>query len=181
MALFQVDIEKRMFLNNNDYYWTNVYYVDAADQATAMSYGAAIANIERTVHAANVSYTKLRARPMPHGSGEGSVQTLSVDGTRATPSDWLPMYNTVRVDFFVPIGRPSRKYLRVVLGEADQTTGNLTSAFMSTVGTGYSGPMAGLSYLRDVDGQAFSGVAVVEAVQMRQLRRGSKRKLGPVI
>lgn len=182
MPLYQVDIEKSFLVNAaQTVYWTNSYHVNAADQAAATTAGLAIVEIERDVHYNSVVFTKMRARPAVVGA-LGNITSLNVTGDRASAGqDMLPLFNTVRIDFNTAVGRPSRKYIRGPVAEADQTAGNLTSTMQTLFSTSYRAPLLALGSYVDVDGEAFVSGQVYAPVQMRQLRRGSKRKTTPVI
>lgn len=182
MPLFQVDIEKSFLLNSvQTVYWTNVYHVNAADQAAATTAGLAIVEIERDVHYNSVIFTKMRARPAVVGS-LGNITSLNVTGDRAAAGlQMLPLFNTIRVDFNTAVGRPSRKYIRGPIAETDQDGGNLVSAMQTLFSTSFRAPLLALGSYVDVDGEAFVSGQVYVPVQMRQLRRGSKRKTTPVI
>jgi hypothetical protein len=182
MPTYQVDIEKSA-LNpaGNTVYWTNVYHVTAADQATAVTRGTSIVNIEKAVHAANTAFTKMRVQNVIPDGMSGSIIPLSGAGSRTTPSDFLAMFNTARVDFAKATGRPNRKYLRLFIGELETTSGVLTAAFITTLTSNYLSPILALGYVCDAAGRVITSGAIALQVQMRQLRRGSKRRTTPVI
>ena len=182
MPVYQVDIEKTALSPaSTQVYWTNVYHVSAPDQATAVGQGNNIVTIEKTVHAANTTFTKMRVRNVSVLGMAPSIVPLTGTGGRATPADYLPMYCTARVDFGKATGRPNRKYLRVFLGESDQANGNLTSTFENTMQVSYANQILALGFICDSDGTLISSADAITQVQMRQLRRGSKRVTTPVI
>lgn len=182
MPLFQVDIEKSIVRNQaQTIYWTNVYHVDAVDMAAAVANGAIIANWERAITYASVAFTKMRTR-LAGSTGEGTLTTLTGNGSRsASGVTLLPLFDVVRVDFTVGLGRPSRKYLRGCLAEVDIDGDVLTSTMLTLVSNSYATPLTDSTWYVDVDGQAITGFAVLTPVAMRQLRRGSKRKVAPVL
>lgn len=182
MPVYQVDIEKTALSPaSQQVYWTNVYHVQAPDQATAVTQGSAIVTLEKVIHAANTTFTKMRVRNVSVLGMAPSIVPLTGTGGRTTPSDYLPMYCVLRVDFGKATGRPCRKYLRIFIGEGDQSNGNLLTGFESSMQTGYATPILALGYICDADGTLISSADVVTQVQMRQLRRGSKRRTTPVI
>jgi hypothetical protein len=172
-------VEKRLGTE----YWTNVYHVQAADQAVAQAAANNIVSIERGLHYEVVEITKYRLSPYP-GPSEGTVYPINVFGLAGPAGDMLPLFNVVRADFPAPVGRPSRKYYRGALTEGDQANGNLVEARAAAVQTalarlGQEGDLA--AALVDVDGQALADARVSRLVGMRQLRRGSRRRLAPII
>jgi hypothetical protein len=182
MPVYQVDIEKTA-LNpaSQQVYWTNVYHVSAPDQATAVSQGSSIVTIEKTIHSTLITYTKMRVRNVSVLGMAPTIVPLTGTGGRATATDYLPMYCCCRVDFGKATGRPNRKYLRIFILEGDQVNGNLTAAAEGSFQTNYATPILSLGYVCDADGTLISSADVITQVQMRQLRRGSKRRTTPVI
>jgi hypothetical protein len=182
MPTYQVDIEKSTFNSaGNTVFWTNVYHVQAADQATAVTRGNSIVTIEKTIHSVNVNYTKMRVRNVLEDGMSGTIVPLTGTGGRTTPADYLPMYCTVRVDFSKATGRPNRKYLRTFIGEADQQNGTLLATYQTFITTNFTSPIVALGYVCDEAGRVVTVGATQNLVQMRQMRRGSKRKVTPVI
>jgi hypothetical protein len=182
MPVYQVDIEKTMVLSTgNTYYWTNSYHVVAADQATATGHGNSIVTLEKTVHAANQTFTKMRVRNVSVLGMSPTIVVLSGNGGRSTPADVLPAYCTLRVDFGKAVGRPCRKFLRINLGESEQANGIITGGMIASTLAAYVTPLVTLGVVSDSDGDIITSGTILAPVQMRQLRRGSKRKVGPVI
>lgn len=177
MAIYEITLEKtQLNPQNQSIYWSNVYHCNAADLASAQSIANTVFTAERNIHAPAVTFTKFRVRPAVVGA-QGAITTLNTAGTRTGVSgDYLPLYNTLRVDFNTAVGRPSRKYLRLPIFESDQSNGQLVAATMTQINTNYVTPIQSLTGLCDVDGEAFVSVVARSEVQMRQLRRGSKRK-----
>jgi hypothetical protein len=182
MPTYQVDIEKQMNLpTGNTYYWTNSYHVSAPDQATAVVSGNAIVVLEKTIHAANQTFTKMRVRNVSVLGMSPTIVVLSGAGGRSTPADILPAYCTLRVDFGKAVGRPCRKYLRINLGETEQANGLITGGMIASTNAAYVVPLVAMNVVCDSDGDLITSGTIQAPVQMRQLRRGSKRKVGPVI
>lgn len=92
----------------------------------------------------------------------------------------MPLFAVLRVDLTVVGSRPSRKYLRGVLAE-NNTDGpyNLVASAVTSFTNLYAAPLAGVAGLVDVDGEEITGAVVYPKVGMRQLRRGSKKKVIP--
>jgi hypothetical protein len=176
MATFQIDIEK----NWTTEYWTNVYHVAATDLDDAKDQAELIIAVEQDIHNTAFTITKYRVSPYP-GPSEGSIVAVNAPG-EGPSGDMLPLFNVIRVDFPAPVGRPSRKYYRNGLTEAEQANGELSD----TARDGYQAVVDGLTtnpdiHLVDVDGQVLGVGNVFKAVGMRQLRRGSRRRTEPII
>lgn len=177
MPIFQVDIQK----NLDTEYWTNVYHVQAADRAEAATIADDILSAERSIHQTRVVFPSMRIAPYP-GPSEGTIVVVGLTG--GAPNDpYLPLFNVLRVDFSTPVGRPSRKYYRIPIPESVQENGVLSTSFQTDFSTAYNLAMAPLygGQLVDVDGQPLTFGRLIPNVGMRQLRRGSKRRLEPVI
>lgn len=178
MPLWQVDIEKVLLGE----YWTNRYIVEAADLAAAAIVGDNIVEIEQSVHYNIVTFTKVRTSDRVPLTDVYAIRSINQPGILAGLTDYLPLFNVVRVDFTtIGGGRPSRKYLKMPVPESAQSNGVLAPAFVTQVQADYADLMADLEGYVDVDGQLFSSGSVSPFVGMRQLRRGSKRRAVPVI
>jgi hypothetical protein len=69
-----------------------------------------------------------------------------------------------------------------VLSEQDQTNyGELEASAQTFFSTNYGQPVAAVPEYVDVDGQPILTSSVFKSVGMRQLRRGTKRRLQPII
>jgi len=177
MALYQVDIEKQL----DTEFWTNVYHVDVTDLSNAIGAGTTLVNIERTIHLDAVTFTKFRVRPYPSSGNTGTIVPVGELGQNTGQGAYIPLWNTLNVVFGVATGRPSRKYLKLPIPEASQTNGTFIQAFLDDWQEQYADAMQALDFLVDVDGQNILTVRVQPKVGMRQLRRGSKRRLQPII
>ena len=171
--IYKVDIQKQY----QNTYWTNVYYVNQPDLASASAAATTIVNVERTIHAPAVNFDKVRVSDL----SSTQYQTISVNqpGQRSVTGDFLPLFNVLRVDFNVAGGRPSRKYLRLPVAESDQSNGIFTSSALQSLATGYAIPTS--TGICDESGSPFTSTSFQERVGMRQLRRGSRRRTTPVI
>jgi len=117
MPVFKVDIEKQYGTE----FWTNVYYVDAASLTLAHAVAAEIVNAEQEIHLVSVNFTKYRTSDLLPDTDQYISTALNSPGERGFAGDPLPLFNVVRVELSVGIGRPGRKYLRGILCEGDIT------------------------------------------------------------
>lgn len=178
MPLFSLDIEKSV----PGEFWTNRYIINTPDITVAVSIGNQVVSIEREIHKPGVQFTRFRVSDLDPDTDLYSIQAIALPGLAppATAGN-LPLFNVVRVDFNTGTGRPSRKYLRTPVGEADQIDGNLEPTYAQFIHQTYTIPMLGIDEFVDVDGQAFVSGATHQYVAMRQLRRGSRRRQTPVL
>lgn len=176
MPLYQVDVEKQV----GGEYWSNRYLFNVASLTEAAGKMTAIVDAEAPLYHPDVRITKARASDFNPLTDNYSVVQYARAGGRSAGS-LAPLFNVVRIDFNTGSGRPSRKYLRGVL-----FTGNLAPNFqvdpnLSPALSAYGTAILGLVGFCDPQMQAFTNAQVHPYVAMRQLRRGTKRKLKPII
>lgn len=178
MALWRLVSEKYF----NGTYWSNTYVLQADNLADAVDAAQAVRNVEKTAHFNTVAFTKYRVSDVLVDTDVYQVITENDTGDLiAGGQELLPLFNRIRVDFnTVGGGRPSRKYLCPPVAESFQASGVLVPASLGFM-PGYIAGMLAIPEFVDVDGQAFSGGSYTLVVGMRQLRRGSKRKVLPII
>jgi hypothetical protein len=173
MVLFQADIEKST--NSGNVRWSNRYIINVASTAEGLAIASQIKNAERDIHSGAILFEQLRVGPFPIvGAGGGAIQPLGVPGNRVTSGDFLPLFNVARCDFGTLIGRPSRKYLRVGITEADTGGMEISGTLLAAMQT-YVVVMLDMLEFVDVDGQSFISGVAKPTIAMRQLRRGSKK------
>lgn len=175
MAIFKVDIEKQL----ESEYWTNRYLVIAEDLDEALSIGSTLSAVERTFHDVSVLFTKYRASDTVVGSDVYVTVPLNQAGLRNIGSQLLTLFNTFRLDMTVGVGRPSRKYYRGCLAEGEVVFNSL-SAGLITEFESLTADLLSVA-LCDPQGTPITGLTVFPRVQMRQLRRGSRRRATPII
>lgn len=176
--LWKVDIEKKL----GSEYWTNVYYVFAEDLATAHGIAQNIVQIERAITATGVTFTKYRTSDVVPGTDIFVSTNNNEAGLRpVTMAGLLPLFNVARFDLSAEAGRPSRKFMRAVLQESDITFDAIDPGILAELDANYSQPLELIEELRDIDSQGIVDVQLYPLVGMRQLRRGSKRRLAPVL
>lgn len=170
---YQVDIEKFMGTE----FWTNRYIVRADSLQLATDLGQQIVGIERAVHDARVSFTKLSVRTRIQGDGRYTTTTLNLTGNVSNPGvELAPLFVVARVDFNAEEGRPSRKYLRGVINEVNLQGMRIASDAVAFINQNYASPLASLADFVDVDMQELVSGSCSQNTGMRQLRRGSKKK-----
>lgn len=175
---WRVTIEKYLAVAGE--YWTNVYFLDASNQAEAETAAANLTSMERQFHAAPVLFTKWRVDDGQPNTDVYKTQAVNLNGSRDNGLvELMPLFVCCRVDISVAGGgRPSRKYYRGVLLESDVNGMTINGSFiLNSVATAFIG--APLGDIADPDNQAAVSASVSPIVAMRQLRRGSKKKLTP--
>lgn len=176
MSMYKIDILKA----GHGEFWTNVYYVDTADITVAVNRGLLIAAAERGILLTSVVQERMRVSTMTPGDDIYTIVPIEGAGSVGDSAP-LPLFNVVRVDLSASTGRPGRKYLRGCLGEMEVAGDILTTSFRAQVQANYVDEILSIDELRHVDGQTYQSGVVFNAIGMRQLRRGSKRKAGEII
>lgn len=176
MPLFQLDIEK----SYQGEFWTNRYILEATDVNATLGTANIIVDAEQDVHNNIINFTKYRVSDIVKGTDNYVIVPINSVGGRVSVGSILPLFNVARVDFGVGIGRPSRKYLRIGFTEAD-IDGSVIVPALVTALQNYGALLVSLAQFVDVDAQPITSSAVVGTLQMRQLRRGSRRRTQPVI
>lgn len=174
---YVVDVEKAIGVET----WTNVYYVAAASRAEALVDAAAIAQVERFIHCTDVTFTRVRVRQVSQLASAGSQQVIGQQGLFGSNAN-LPLFVCTRVLFTQSDSRPSVKYLRGCAGATEAVNRFFwTTGYMNQVSTEYCVRLAQLTFLRSKDGAPFQSFVPQPKIAEHQLRRGSKRRLVPVL
>lgn len=174
--VWEISIEKQLGTE----YWINVYHADVATQAEAKQVGDEIVGVERGVSQLQIGFTKMRVRQVSEIAGPGTVYPIGLTGTAENQS-YLPLFNVVRVDFAVPVGRPSRKYLKLPTPAASVVNGSFGPTTVAYFNSNYVTPLLAIPGICASDGQELLSGAAQSAVGMRQLRRGTRKKSTPII
>lgn len=175
-APFETTIEKSLYGE----FWVNRYYLDAPDLASASALAEQIYDAERTIHRAMVVFTKLSVRSTVLNDFVYQSIPLNQPGLNANPTgNMMPLFAVARVDLSVAASKPSRKYLRGVLSEDDVNAMDVSSTMVTFINTNYVNVIAGIAGLCDPQKADIYGGACSPKTGIRQLRRGSKKKLIP--
>jgi len=177
MPLFSLDIEKEL----GGEFWTNRYILELDDITQAVLAGNTITGFELAIHYDIVNFTKYRVSDLNPETDVYVIVPIGAAGERTFVGSYLPLFNVVRVDFPAGTGRPSRKYLRLPINENEVDNGVLASGLIALINSEYGVPLGDFELFVDVDGQPIGTGIVSPKVAMRQLRRGSRRKVTPVI
>lgn len=163
-------------------YWTNRWLLDLAspgDVSQAMVL--AVASVEQNFHATSVTIVSARVSDMVEGTDNFYIYPLNLVGGISDGGDPLPGYVTFRADMGVGPGRPLRKYWRTYVGESQIVGGVWAPAYVANAQTLLEGLMISVPTICDPQGNQWTSVAVKSNLQMRQLRRGTRKPLTPVI
>jgi len=177
MPIYQIDVQAQLAGE----YFSNVWHVNATDYVQALGWADAIAEITASQSHSSVVVDKARVALYPLAGGQGTVRSYALQGGQGD-YDYLPLFNIVRVDWQPALGRPSRKYMRFPVNEGIQIKGIMSPGQVAAYQTGFVlAIQVQVPGLCDIQGRPFVDGVVFAQVGMRQLRRGSKRRLQPII
>lgn len=177
MPVFRLVIEK--YHQTSAEYWVNRYFINAASMADATLASNGVVDAEKALYTSDVMITKSHIDDNVPNTINFETTIRNITGTRpSVAGDRMPLFNVARVDFSVAGGgRPSRKYLRSVLYELDASFTSIVAGVVTMLQT-YADSVAA-SGVCDPQGQDFISGSPWKAPAMRQLRRGSKKKIVP--
>lgn len=174
----KVDIQKV----RSAMYWTNRYLLDVDDPGdVSLAMVTEIAEREQNFHASTVTIISARVSDMVEGTDNFYIYPLNLVGSQSDGGEPVAGFITLRVDFGVGPGRPCRKYYRTYVGEDKTTGGSWAATHVAAVQTVMTNMIALIPTLCDPQGNHWVNAAVKSNLQMRQLRRGTRKKLEPVI
>lgn len=176
----KLDVQKS--LGAGQMYWTNRYLLDYADPSAVPSgeFNAIVAG-ERAMHSNLVQFVSLRISDIVEGTDNYIVWPLTGTGGVIPTGNPLPGWVTYRVDFGFGAGRPGRKYYRVYVGEGQQNGNVWETSYRGDVQALMNTMIAAAPSICSPDGVNVITAVAKNELQMRQLRRGTKRPLTPVI
>lgn len=165
---------------SNGEHWVNTYNLqEAYDAAAATTAAQTIVAFERGLYLTNVLITHYNLSDGVEDTDAYFSVPVNQAGQVTPSGDTAPLFNTLRIDFSkLGGGRPGRKYYRGVLHEA---VVNAFGALSSTAISTWQTAAQTMADNTSAGGTNFTYVtaAVYPYVQMRQLRRGSKKKITP--
>lgn len=183
MATFQVTIQK----TDGHEFWTNDYFLDSSDLGLAHNTATTvIAPAEQGIHNNLITINKARTSTVAPADFTFLTTDLDLVGTYGDDANPLPLFNVVRVDIAVGLGRPGRKFYRLGWGvnrttplyrwmatEASNVTTAVEAMRLACDGAG--------TPITNKRGDLWVNAVAFPLIGMRQLRKGSKRKEEPVI
>lgn len=176
MPLFKLDIQKS-YANET---WTNRYLLNYGTLEAANTAAPQVLAAEQLFHPSFVLFTSYRVSDIVPNTDQFITTVVNQPGEVVEGSSVLPLFNTVRVDLSVGAGRPSRKYYRGILTEANTENGALSAALITLVSNAWFDIISGVDVVDPQLTPIVQGI-VFPNIQMRQLRRGSRRRTEPII
>lgn len=171
-------IEIRKSYNNRS--WSNDYLVVAANMDAAAAQAARLLTMERTFHLARVQFLFYMVSTIQKADRVFRHVAVNAPGQAGGVGlQVLPLFNTARVDLTTVDSDPARKYYRIPLPEDAVADGIISDVWRGTIGDAVFAALTGTApaiTLVTTKGNVVTGMAVLQEVQERQLRRRRKKK-----
>lgn len=177
MTVFKVDIQ----YNYNTEYWTNVWYINTSDVASAKEWVDDFVAATLDMQQNAVTIDKARITPAPFIANTFTDYPINTAGTGgSTPP--VPLFNVVRMVMGKGTGRGVSHYIRGGVTPSNiGADGNFTSAAQTFNQSKADAIISLVPFPCDRNGNLYETCTASPKVGMRQLRRGSKRRTTPVI
>lgn len=166
---YRIDIHKLLGAEE----WSNTYLTDDPTLLDAQDLASGLLAFEKQLHHNNVLFTFIRISTVL--VDDRVFRHLVVNET-GIPSggDFLPLFNTARMDMQTSSSDPARKYYRLPLSESDQVSGFIAGAYMTALNGAIASHLVTpglLDHIVTNAGNTVISAAFMPAVQMRQLHR----------
>lgn len=175
--LWRIETVKQL----NNEVWSNDWLTDDATIDDAQDLAAILQTFERNIHMSAVQFTYIRVSSYIPGDRTFRNLQTNLPGLNDT-LDYLPLFNTVRLNLQTADSDPGRKYFRCPVPELQQTNGVLVPSyitFLSTQVATYLVAENALEHLVTPKGNRVTSATIFPNVQMRQLHRRRKKKVTP--
>lgn len=161
--------------------WSNDYLTDDATIEDAQDLAALLQTWERNIHMSVVQFPYIRISTTIPGDRIFRHLDTNLGGLVST-AEYMPLFNTLRVNFGTADSDPGRKYYRCPLAEGNQANGNLDALYMGQLGTKITTFLVTpgvLPHIVTPKGNTVVSASIFPQVQIRQLHRRRKKKLVP--
>lgn len=161
--------------------WSNDYLTSLATLGEAHDLAIQLVTFEENIHQTLVHFDYYRVSSYVPFDRIFQHLPINANGLYAA-GDYLPLYNTLRIDFATAASDPARKYYRVPIREGDQQNGILSGDYLAFVGATLFSLMEDEGVypaLVTTAGNTVQGASPHNAVQMRQLHRHRRPRVTP--
>lgn len=174
IPLWRIETVKEL----NGEVWSNDYLTDDLTIDDAQDLAAVLQTFERSIHSALVQFTYIRVSSYTKFDRTFRHLTTNLAGLQEA-TDYLPLFNTVRLNLGTSESDPGRKYYRIPVPETQQVNGTLVGSYVAALnGLANTGLVAtsAIDHLVTPKGNRITSVTTYPNVQMRQLHRRRKKK-----
>lgn len=162
-------------------HWSNDYMVESPTMDDAESACNLFIDFEILLHYDNVVFDNARISTMNVGDRVFRHVAINAPGNATSSGiQFLPLFNTLRLDMATVDSDPCRKYYRLPIPESQQDGGVISSALTSGIGPAFAAVLAalpdGTSIVSRIGHIVINGSPFSE-VQMRQLHRHRRPRI----
>lgn len=175
LPLWRIEIHKE--LNNEE--WTNDYLTSDLTIDDAQDLAAVLQTFERNIHTTAVQFTYIRVSSYVKFDRTFRHLTTNLPGLQEAV-DYLPLFNTLRLNLGTADSDPGRKYYRTPVPESQQSNGVFNPAYITSLNglaNTYLVATDALEHLVTPKGNQVTSAVFYDRVQMRQLHRRRKKKV----
>lgn len=161
--------------------WSNDYLTDLATLTEAHDLAIQLTTFEENIHGTVVHFDYYRVSSFTPFDRVFEHLPINSYGL-ASVGDYLPLFNTLRVDLATSASDPARKYYRLPVGEGQQALGFFLSDIMTTWASAIFTYLTDEGVLENIVtnvGHKVIGASCHNAVQMRQLHRHRRPRVTP--
>jgi hypothetical protein len=159
--------------------WSNDYLSDLDTLSLAEALATDLVTFEQHIHMASVHFDYFRLSTFLPRDRVFRHIPLNLNGL-VSPTDYIPLFNTLRVDFQTAASDPARKYYRCPVAEQDINAGVFSSGYLTGIGTALFTYLDDPGHYGDIVTTAGNKVQTASPhaeVQMRQLHRHKRKKV----
>jgi len=175
----RIEIRKHAFGHS----WANDYLVECPTLDDAESVANILIAFEQNIHYTVVMFDSARISTTTKFDRVFRHVVINETGTPdAAGQQFLPLFNTLRLDMTTLDSDPCRKYYRIPIPESEQTDGNFAPGWISALDPQFPPVLAALpdgSSIVSNKGNIVINGSFHPLVQMRQLHRHKKKKVVP--
>lgn len=159
--------------------WSNDWLTDDATIENAQDLAAVLQTFERNIHMAVVTFLYIRVSSYIPGDRTFRHLETNLPGL-ITTGEYLPLFNTVRMNLGTANSDPGRKYFRCPINESNTGNGAILPAYITTLNTAINTHLIttnALTHLVTPKGNRVTNATIYPFVQMRQLHRRRRKKI----
>lgn len=161
-------------------FWANDYLTDDPTIEDAQDLAALLLTFEQDIHMVGVTFDYVLVTS--YGSGRAFRHIVINEPGNASNLAYIPLFNTLRVDFGTASADPARKYYRIPVAEENQNAGIFETTYLGSIATIINTDLttpAVYSHIVTPTGHKTINAVAQPLVQMRQLHRRRKKKVTP--
>ena len=173
---WRIQIQKTMGAES----WSNDYLTDDLLLDDAQDLASGLLAFEQNIHTVDVNFDFVRISSFVEGDRTFRHIPINEPGNGGS-GDYLPLFNTMRMDLQTSDSDPGRKYYRLPISETQVTNGEFTSTWLAAMASEITASLVTPGLLEHIvtnAGNNIGSATIQPKVAMRQLNR-RKRPVTP--